>query len=333
MSRFCFRSGIAGAAIAAALICGIAFGQGRISPGLRHAGSIHLQGSDGYVDYLVIAPAGHILYAGYASANSLVVIDTDNNKVVATVGDLKDVRSIALVPELNLGFTSNRGENTVGVIDLKTHRLLRRTPNGRGPDAIIYNRAAHLVYVANHEGRSATLIDPSAGKTEAVVPLGGLAEYAQADPATGLVYQNVEDKNEIAVVDTIRREVVARYKTAPGKGPTGLALDAANHRLFCACGNDRLVVIDEDNGKIIAVLPIGAGADFVAYDPGLRRIYTANGDSGTMTVIRQDTADHYVVMENVPTHKGAHALAVNPATHGIYAVHGNTIEVYESRME
>ena len=80
----------------------------------------------------------------------------------------------------------------------------------------------------------------------------------------------------------------------------------------------------------VAVLPIGSGVDFVAYDPKLRRIYTANGGSGTMTVIRQETPDRYVVIENVPTNKGAHALAVDLATHRIYLVHGNRISVYES---
>ncbi len=284
------------------------------------------------MDYLIVNPGGQV-YAGYASQNSLVVIDTEKRKVTRTIGNLKDVRSVALVPELNLGFTSNRGDNNIGVIDLKSLRLIRKIHNGTGPDAIIYNTADRLVYVANHEGRSATFIDPSAETIKAVVPLGGLAEYAQADPATGLVYQNLQDRNEIAVIDPKKMAVVARFKTAPGTEPTGLALDAANHRLFCACGNDKLVVINAENGEAVAALPIGSGVDSVAYDPRLRRIYTANGDTGTMTVIRQDSADHYEVMENVPTHKEAHALAVDLSTHRIYVVHGNTIEAYEAITE
>ncbi len=80
-------------------------------------------------------------------------------------------------------------------------------------------------------------------------------------------------------------------------------------------------------------LPIGSGADFAGYDSGLHRIYTANGDSGTMTVIRQVTPDHYRIEEDVPTYKGAHALAVDPATHRVYVVHRNRIEVFESVTE
>lgn len=306
------------------------------APGLERRGLVHhlesiaLPGKGGYVDYLVIGGPNHRLYAGYASEDALLVVDISGGKTVSRVTGLKDVRSIALVGDRNLGFTSNRGDGTIGVVDLKSNRLLRRIVDGRGPDAIIYDAAAGLVYVANHEGRSATLVDPDTEKVTAVIPLGGLAEYALEDPATGLVFQNLEDKNEVVVVNPREKAVVARYQTAPGKEPTGLALDAANHRLFSGCSNDKLIVMDSTDGTVKAVIPIGSGVDSVAYDPTLHRIYTANGHSGTMTVIRQESPDKYAVMETVRTHEGAHALAVDPATHRIYVVHMNRIEVYDS---
>jgi YVTN family beta-propeller protein len=296
---------------------------------VRPVGAIHLPGNGGFTDYLIISPQDHRLYAGYRTENKLFVIDTQTNSVVASIADLAKVCSVALVPELHLGFTSNRGEDKVGVIDLATNKLLRKIPGGHGPDAIIYDEPAHLVCVSNHEGRSVTLIDPSTEKSN-TIPIGGLAEYAQADPKTGIIYQNLEDTSEVVVIDPNKHAVIARYKTTPGEEPTGLALDAEHHRLFSACGNEKLVVLDADSGKVIATLPIGAGVDFAAYDPGLRRIYTANGRSATMTVIRQDSADQYSVLENVPTHRGGHALAVDPVTHRIYVTYGGSeIDVYE----
>jgi YVTN family beta-propeller protein len=297
---------------------------------VRPVGAIHLPGNGGFTDYLIISPQEHRLYAGYRTENKLFVIDTQTDSVVASIGDLGKVCSIALVPELHLGFTSNRGEDKVGVIDLATNKLLRKIPGGHGPDAIIYNAAAKLVCVSNHEGRSITLIDAATEKGT-TIPLGGLAEYVQADAKTGIIYQNLEDTGEVVVIDPNKHAVIARYKTTPGEEPTGLALDAEHHRLFSACGNEKLVVLDADSGKVIATLPIGAGVDFAAYDPGLRRIYTANGRSGTMTVIRQDSADQYSVVENVPTHRGGHALAVDPVTHRIYVTYGGSeIDVYEA---
>ncbi|HJZ68543.1 MAG TPA: YncE family protein [Blastocatellia bacterium] len=296
-------------------------------------GTIRLPGSGGFTDYLIVSAETHRLYAGYRTENKLVVVDTQTNAVVGSIGGLTRVCSVALVPELHLGFTSNRGEDKVGVIDLSTNKLLRKIPGGHGPDAIIYDEAAHLVCVSNHEGRGVTLIDPSTEKSR-TISLGGLAEYAQADPKTGTIYQNLEDTSEVVVIDPKQGAVVARYKTAPGHEPTGLALDAEHHRLFSACGNEKLVVLNADDGKVITTLPIGSGVDFAAYDPALARIYTANEGSGTMTVIHQDSADQYRVLENAPTHRGGHALAVDPLTHRVYVTYGGSeIDVFEGVVQ
>lgn len=300
------------------------------SKSVKFAGTIHMPGTGGFTDYMVVSSEAHRLYAGYRTENKLFVIDTENDKVVASIAGLSRVCSVALVPELKLGFTSNRGDDTVGVIDLTTDKLLRKIPGGHGPDAIIYNSYSKVVCVSNHEGRGITLIDPSTEKSVSI-PLGGLAEYVQADPSTGIIYQNLEDTSEVAVIDPKTNSVLARYKTAPGAEPTGLALDAKHHRLFAACGNEKLVVLDADTGKLIATLPIGAGVDFAGYDPALQRIYTANGQSGTMTVIHQDSPDQYTVIENVPTHRGGHALAIDLATHRIYVTYGGSeIAVYDA---
>lgn len=293
-------------------------------------GTIHLPGSGGFTDYLIVSPETHRLYAGYRTENKLVVVDTQTNAVVASIGGLTKVCSVALVPELHLGFTSNRGEDKLGVIDLTNNKLLHKIPGGHGPDAIIYDEAARVVCVSNHEGRAVTLIDPST-ETSKTIPVGGLAEYAQADPKTGTIYQNLEDTSEVVVIDPKQGVIVARYKVAPGHEPTGLALDAEHHRLFSACGNEKLVVLNADDGKVIATVPIGSGVDFAAYDPALARIYTANGGSGTMTVIHQDSPDQYRVLENASTHRGGHALAFDPVTHRVYVTYGGSeIDVFEA---
>src|SRR5262245_33984007 len=262
----------------------------RASKAVKQIATIHLPGKGGFTDYLIISSETHRLYAGYRTENKIVVVDTQTNTVVDSIGGLSRVCSVALVPERKLGFTTNRGDDTVGVIDLTTNKLLRKIPGGHGPDAIIYNPAAKIVCVSDHEGRSITLIDVATEKGK-TIPLGGLAEYGQADPKTGIIYQNLEDTSEVVVIDPNKNAVIARYKTAPGEEPTGLALDADHHRLFVACGNQKLVVLDAESGKVIATLPIGAGVDFAGYDAALQRVYTANGRSGTMTVIHQDSAD------------------------------------------
>ena len=278
-----------------------------------------------FIDYLAIGASR--LYAGYASHGMVGVIDTATNRAVGALGGLGRVHGIALVPEMNLGFASSSGDNNVNAFDLTYNKLLKKIPAGDDPDAIIYDGKLHLVYVGDHDGKTGTLIDPATQTVLATIPLGGEPEYPQADPETGLIYQNLEDTSELVVIDAQQHAVVRRYPLAPGKAPTGLAFDAANRRLFSTCSG-KLIVLNAETGAIVAALPIGALTDGADYDPGLHRIYTANG-IGSMTVIQQDSPDRYRVLENAPTRFGGHSLAVDPATHRIYVAYFGSIAVYE----
>ena len=279
-----------------------------------------------FIDYMTVS--GQRLYTGYASQGMVGVVDTTTNGDIANVTGLTRVHGVAIVPNRNLGFASSSGDNVVGVFDLTTNKLMQKIPAGDDPDAIIYDAKADLVYVGDHNGKTGTLIDPATLKVVATIPLGGEPEYPQADPGTGMIYQNLEDTSELVVIDPQQQSVLHRYKLGSCEGPTGLALDAADHRLFSACGNKSLVVLNTDDGTIVTTLPIGAGVDGAGYDPGLRRVYTANG-VGTMTVIQQDSPDSYHVLENAPTHFGGHSLVIDLATHRIYVAYFGSVAAYD----
>ncbi len=279
-----------------------------------------------FIDYMTVS--GGRLYAGYASHGMVGVVDIATGQPVANVTGLTRVHGVAIVPERGLGFASSSGDNVVGVFELATNKLVQKIPAGDDPDAIIYDEKAKLVYAGDHDGKTATLIDPATLKVVATIPLGGEPEYPQADPETGVIYQNLEDTSELVVVDPQKQTVTKRYKLAPGEGPTGLALDAANHRLFATCGNRTLVVLNSENGAIVTTLPIGAGVDGAGYDAELKRVYTANG-MGSMTVIQQDSADSYRVLENAPTHFGGHSLVIDPATHRVYVAYFGSVAAYD----
>ena len=279
-----------------------------------------------FIDYMTLE--GPTLYVAFASHDLVGSIDTRAGRRIGVVSQLPRVHGIAVVPELKLAFTSNGGDNSVGVLDVAHQRLLRKTPGGRDPDAILYDPKPRTIYVADHDGKTATLLDPASASVIATIALGGEPEFCQADPDSGLVYQNLQDTSEVVVVDPVKHAVIRRYKLDPGQGPTGLAFDAGHHRLFAATGNRKLVVLNSETGQLLAVLPIGLGVDGAAYDPELRRIYTANG-LGSMTVIRQDSPDRYRVLEEVPTRFGGHSLVVDPVTHRIYIAYFGSIAVYE----
>jgi len=282
-----------------------------------------------FVDYMTVG--GGDLYAAYMSHGLVAVVDLGGAHVVSTIPGVRGVHGVAVDTDHGLGFASSGTDNTVAVFDLQTHKPLGRISlQAVEPDAILYDRRAGLVYVANQKSASGTLIDPVTQAVVATISLGGDGpEFCQADPNTGYIYQNLEAANEVVVIDPFKRAVVSRFKLPAGQSPTGLALDAADHRLFITGMQRQLVILDSGNGALVATLPIGSLSDGVDYDPGLHRAYTANG-LGSMTVIQEYSPDHYAVIETVRTRFGSHALSVDPVTHRIYLASFGSILVYDA---
>jgi DNA-binding beta-propeller fold protein YncE len=103
--------------------------------------------------------------------------------------------------------------------------------------------------------------------------------------------------------------------------PRGLAIDSSHLRLFVACNNMKMVVLNAATGELVASLPTGPGTDAIGYDQGRGLIYTANGGAdGSLTIIHQDVTDTYAVIQNLPTRRRARTLAVNPVTGEVYLV-------------
>jgi DNA-binding beta-propeller fold protein YncE len=101
--------------------------------------------------------------------------------------------------------------------------------------------------------------------------------------------------------------------------PRALALDTAHGRLFAACTNMRMVVLNTETGQTVAALPIGSGADAIGYDASRGLIFTADGgSSGSLTIIRQDVTDTYSVVQILPTRQNARTLAINPSNGEVY---------------
>ena len=149
----------------------------------------------------------------------------------------------------------------------------------------------------------------------ATIGVGGKPETAVSDNA-GHIFVNVEDKNEIVKIDAVNLKVLAHWSILPVEEPTGLAIDLNNKRLFAA-GDEKMVVINYENGQIITTLPIGEGCDGLVYDKNKKLIFTSNG-SGTLSVIRQSDANKYVLLETVSTQKSARTIALDENTGLVY---------------
>jgi DNA-binding beta-propeller fold protein YncE len=262
--------------------------------------------------------AGKRLYVGRSTHTQ--VIDTQSGKVVGDIKDTPGVHAVALAPDVNRGFTSNGRGNSVGIFDLKTLEPIGIVEAGQNPDAIIYDPASKTVIAFNGRSNDATVIDAEAApgsKARATLELGGKPEFAASD-GQGHVYVNIEDKSEVAVIDTKTWKVSDHWKIEGGEEPSGLALDASKHRLYLGCGgNNVMAVMDATTGKTLTTLPIGKGVDGCDFDPGNRLAFASCGD-GTMTVIGETSPGKFEVVQKAMTRRGARTMTLDPATQMIY---------------
>src|SRR5215467_4438534 len=270
-------------------------------------------GGDGAWDYLTMDSAARRLYVSHAT--HVVVVDPDAGKVVGDIPDTPGVHGIAIAPELNRGFVSNGRGNNVTIFDLKTLKTIGQVATGQNPDSIRYDPASGRVFTFNGRSNDSTAIDAKTGTVAGTIALGGKPEFSVAD-GKGSVFANLENTNEIVVIDSAKLAVTKKYSLSPCDGPSGLAIDTKDRKLFSVCSNRIMAISDPDTGKVVATPAIGAGSDGVSFDPGTGYAFSSNGD-GTLTIVQQ-TGGKWEVAENVATERGARTIAVDEKTHKVF---------------
>ena len=294
---------------------GVAAAQAQ-KPAGYHLLKKHVLGGEGGWDYMALDGRTRLLYVTHGSA--VEILNVDNGVKGEAITNLQGVHGVAFAPERNRGYISNGRGNSVSVFDLKTHKVLEEIPSsGQNPDAIMYDAFSGRIFTFNGRTANATAIDAATDKVVGTVDIGGKPEFAVTD-GKGMIFVNNEDKSEVVAFDAKSLEVKKRWSIAPGEGPSGLAIDLKNKRLFSVC-DKVMVVSDFENGKTVATVPIGGGPDAVRYDAGTGLIFASNGE-GTLTVVKQDSADKYSVLETVPTARGARTMELDPKTHHVFVV-------------
>jgi DNA-binding beta-propeller fold protein YncE len=305
----------AAACLALIALAGSALGQAGPS-GYHLVKTVKLPGAGGW-DYLAIDPQGRRLFVSRGA--HVAVLNADTGDIVGDIADTPGVHGIALAAEFGRGFTSNGEANNVTIFDLKTLKAVGHVPTGKEPDAIVYDPASHRVFAMNADGASSTAIGAETGMVAGEIKLPGGPEFAVAD-GHGSVFVNIRRKSELVEIDSQNLKLTHEWPLAPCKSPSGLAMDAEHGRLFVACDNMMMAVVDANSGKVVTTLPIGDGADASRFDASAGLAFTSNGDTETLTVVREDSPDKYSIVENVKTAEGARTMEVDPKTHNIYLV-------------
>jgi len=275
-------------------------------------------GGDGGTDYLAADTATGRVYV--SRGTHVMVIDGATAKVVADIGDTPRVHGIAFAQRDGHGFTTNGGDSTSTMFDLKSMAPIKKVHAGKdGLDGIMYDDATDRILTIDHSrpDGTAVVIDAKSGDVVATIPLTGRAPEGGVSDGKGRIFINLEDQNAIDVVDTKTWKVVASWPIAPCDGPTGIALDRVTNRIFAGC-SDTSVVVDATTGKVVARLANGAGVDALGWDAGEKLIYIPAGRDGNVTVYHEDSPDHYTRVATVKTMPGVKTIAVDEKRHVAY---------------
>jgi len=281
-----------------------------------HVTHTYLLGGDGSWDYVIPDPPNHRLFI--ARQTRLMVVDEDTGKLLGEVTGIDGAHGTAVAASSGHGFATSGNDQSVVMFDLKTFKTLGKIPAAEDADAVLYEPVSNRVFTLNGDAHSSTVIDAAQGKLITNLPLGGKPENG-AVTGDGMIYANITDTSEVVEIDAKAIKVVRRWSTDPCKQPVPMAIDTAHHRLFSGCRSGVMAISDYQAGKVVATVPIGTGVDGAGYDAASGNAFASNAD-GKLTVIHQDSADQYHVLESVPTPQGSRNMGFDPTNHRVFLV-------------
>ena len=285
--------------------------QTAVSDGPYHVQKTAKVGGEGGFDYVYADSDGRRLYV--ARSGPAPRVAAFNLDTLAPVGEIPqtNARGAAADTMTHHAFASS---SPVAMWDTKTMTLIKTIPVEGRPDGILSDSYNHRVYIFSHSAPNVTVLDAKDGAILGTIDLGGAPEQAASD-GKGHLYVDVEDKDTVAVIDAKTMKVTAQYSlNGKGGGNAGLALDAKNHVLFVACRNPQtMVMLDANDGKYLADLPIGRGCDGAVFNPKTGECFSSQGD-GTLTVIKEKSPTSFVVEQTVTTMSGAKTLTLDSKT-------------------
>jgi DNA-binding beta-propeller fold protein YncE len=287
---------------------------------LKQIATIDLPGPKGErFDYLTMDEEDRYLLSAHLGPGILYVIDIRTNQLVKAIPGVPGITGVEYVPGLRKVYTSDWGEEKIGVVDLPSMRVIKRLTTAAKPNGSTYAAPFHKMYVSDTLGKAVAIVDVEKDEIVKTLQFKSETGMPQYDSVSRKVYVNLRNANEVAEIDPATDSVLGSYPVEGCRYNHGMAIDSEHHRAFLLCGGTKtLTVFALDTRKAIAHLPLPAGADVVKFDPGLGRIYAACS-SGFIAVIQAEDADHYQKLEDFAVQKMVHSLAVDTATHRVYA--------------
>jgi DNA-binding beta-propeller fold protein YncE len=291
---------------------------------LQRIGDVELpsHAGAGAFDHAAVHRRSGLVYVAHTANDAVDVIDGAAGRCVESIGGLAAVAGALVSDEHDVVFTSNRGEDSVGMFAAAAPAKVVKVGVGVKPNGLAYDPVRRRLLAANvgdpaRPGSfTVSLIDVDARRRLAEIPVPGRTRWTVWDPAAEVFHVNVMDPPVIVVVDA-GRAAVTRTVDVPSAGPHGLDLDVTGRRLFCACDAARLVELDADTGTVVRTAELAGVPDVIFFNAALARLYVAVGDPGVIEVFDTQALRR---VETVVTEKGAHTLAFDAARNLVYAL-------------
>ena len=286
---------------------------------LQRLGQIELPAHQkpGGFDHADVHPATGRVFVAHTANDALDIIDGANDRLLRSIPNLKGVAGALVSPEANLVFTSNRGEDTVGIFPFNDEGALAKIPVGASPNGLAYDPQRKLLLVGQG-GNPATvaILDVTKHTVLYTVTAPGRTRWTVFDPQQEMFFINVSDPAVIVGIKSSQPGEVSRSYKVPAAGPHGLALDPNTRRLFCACDAKKLVVLSADTGQLQRTLDLTGGPDVLFLNAARCHLYAAVGDPGVIDVFDVDALE---LIQTVQTEKGAHTIAFDAKRNKVYA--------------
>jgi DNA-binding beta-propeller fold protein YncE len=276
----------------------------------------------GGFDHAAVHRASSRLYVAHTANDALDVIDCVRDCYLHSIQKLPGVAGALVADEQSLVFTSNRGENTVGICAADHEAELVKVPVGIRPNGLAYDSRSGLLLAANVGDPSVagsltlSMVNVEERRMIASIPVPGRTRWTVFDAQAQTFNVNIAEPAQIVVVNSNEPTRITRTFTIPATGPHGLDIDAERRRLFCACDAKKLVTLDADSGKIVKQLELSGSPDVIFFNRALKHLYVAIGDPGVIDVF--DT-EEMIRLETVPTEFGAHTIGFDPERNKVYA--------------
>jgi YVTN family beta-propeller protein len=287
------------------------------APHEYHVTRTYSLGVEGGYDYMSFDPASHLLYI--AQETQVVVFNPAKGAVTGKIAGMSHTHGIVFDKDGKTGYISDGGANVIRVFDRGSLKEITQIAVGTNPDGMVIEPASNHLFAFNGRSKNLSVVDLASRKVIATVPLPGKPEFPTTDGA-GHVFDNIEDTHQVVEISAANNKVIATWTITGCESPSGMAIDVAAHRIASVCDNGKMPVIDTGTGKIVAMAAIGTGADAAAYDAAQKTFFSSNGDSGDLSVVKQQNANTYATIQTVKTAPKGRTVALNSADGKLYII-------------